>query len=362
MNKELITQWFLGANTGDGFYSLYDGFAAGEHDFLRVIKGGPGGGKSGFMKKIATAALAAGLETEYILCSGDPDSLDGVYIPSLGIGYADGTSPHIMDPRFFGATGDYLNLGEFCDTDAAMTRRPELEAVTREYRGLYTRAYSYLSAARAANPARDGAFLLPEEISAAKHRAVSTADREIPRTRKDTTPGTITRRLVTACTCNGLMILGDTMTGICERVYVLDDRMGLADVFLTQLLAIAVERGVDVIACPRSSAPDKLEALLIPSLSLGYFADGHELELGFKPYRRFRLDGLVDAERMRALRPRLRADAKLASELTSAAIDTLAGAKALHDDLEEIYHPHINFSGLTTATRREIKSLNLGKK
>ena len=37
------TVWFLGSNSEHGFHSLYDGFCAGDGDFLRVIKGGPGG-------------------------------------------------------------------------------------------------------------------------------------------------------------------------------------------------------------------------------------------------------------------------------------------------------------------------------
>ena len=35
----------------------------------------------------------AGLETEYILCSGDPDSLDGLVLPQLGVAIVDGTAP-----------------------------------------------------------------------------------------------------------------------------------------------------------------------------------------------------------------------------------------------------------------------------
>ena len=36
--------YFLGANSKDGFASLYRGFAAGESDRLHIIKGGPGTG------------------------------------------------------------------------------------------------------------------------------------------------------------------------------------------------------------------------------------------------------------------------------------------------------------------------------
>ena len=56
MEKQLITRYFLGANAYSGFYSLYGGFCAGEGDYLRVIKGGPGTGKSALMRRIGAAA------------------------------------------------------------------------------------------------------------------------------------------------------------------------------------------------------------------------------------------------------------------------------------------------------------------
>lgn len=78
---------FLGANSAGGFFSLYGGFCSGEGDFLHLIKAGPGGGKSGFMRRVAQAAADHGYDTECVLCSGDPDSLDGVYIPALHVGF-----------------------------------------------------------------------------------------------------------------------------------------------------------------------------------------------------------------------------------------------------------------------------------
>lgn len=48
-------QYFLGANSRAGFQSLYRYFAAAEGEGLHVIKGGPGTGKSSFMRRIAAA-------------------------------------------------------------------------------------------------------------------------------------------------------------------------------------------------------------------------------------------------------------------------------------------------------------------
>lgn len=92
-----VTRYFLGGNTASGFVSFYGQFCRGPEDFLWVIKGGPGCGKSSFMKTIGKAAENAGLDVEYVLCSGDPDSVDGVYLPALHTGYADGTAPHVLE-------------------------------------------------------------------------------------------------------------------------------------------------------------------------------------------------------------------------------------------------------------------------
>ena len=108
--------YFLGANTAAGFRSLYGGFCRGAGDYLHIVKGGPGTGKSGFMRAVGREAARRGYDVELVRCSGDPGSLDGLYIPALGLGWVDGTAPHVAEPGVFGADSDYVNLGEFCRT------------------------------------------------------------------------------------------------------------------------------------------------------------------------------------------------------------------------------------------------------
>jgi len=100
MSNNRETRFFLGSNSAQGFYSLYDDLTD-RGEFLWILKGGPGCGKSSFMKKIGEAASAAGLEVEYIQCSGDPGSLDAVKIPALKTAYMDGTAPHGTVPNCF---------------------------------------------------------------------------------------------------------------------------------------------------------------------------------------------------------------------------------------------------------------------
>ena len=142
--------FFLGANSGGGFFSLYDQLGRPEDTYdLIVLKGGPGVGKSTMMKAIGAAAEKRGLDVEYIRCSGDPDSLDAVQIPQLKTAAVDGTAPHVIEPRYPAAVDRYVNLGQCYDVDRLKERRREIVACSEGYQAEYRKAYACLHACRA---------------------------------------------------------------------------------------------------------------------------------------------------------------------------------------------------------------------
>ena len=82
--KNCDIKYFLAANSAEGFvshfgdcYNPYDGWRA------YIIKGGPGTGKSSFMKCVVVKAVDKGYSVELCPCSSDPDSLDGVIIKDI---------------------------------------------------------------------------------------------------------------------------------------------------------------------------------------------------------------------------------------------------------------------------------------
>ena len=92
----MTTHFFLVANSGQGFQNLFPRFCDPEdHHYLIVLKGGPGVGKSTMMRRIGQAMEDRGEDVEYLYCSGDPNSLDGVHIPRIRTAIVDGTSPHV---------------------------------------------------------------------------------------------------------------------------------------------------------------------------------------------------------------------------------------------------------------------------
>lgn len=90
-----VTNFFAGANSGSGFQNLFSEILDLEtaRDML-VLKGGPGVGKNTFMREIGKTMEEAGTPVEYLWCSGDPGSLDGVVMPELRCAVVDGTAPH----------------------------------------------------------------------------------------------------------------------------------------------------------------------------------------------------------------------------------------------------------------------------
>ena len=102
MNNGLETRYFLSALTGAGYYALHRQFLRPPERYFCILKGGPGCGKSTFLKRVGDAGRAAGLAVVWLHCAGDPASLDGVYFPEKRSGFFDGTAPHTVDPALFG--------------------------------------------------------------------------------------------------------------------------------------------------------------------------------------------------------------------------------------------------------------------
>ena len=336
------TEFFLGANSGRGFRSFCDEFCSSDGDMLYLIKAGPGGGKSGFMRRIAQAAEAMGYDLEYILCSGDQDSLDGVYIPALKLGFADATAPHVAEPRRFGYDSCYVNLGQFC-------RRSYSEDIPRyqaSYKSFYERAYALLNAAAAVKSAPIPGLITEAELDKCRKRAKSTVMRELGT--KPHGSGKLRHRLISAISCRGEIVLSNTVNSLCKQIYLLDDRCGLAACYLETVIAEAQRLGESLTVCPSPLLPDKPEAVLLPERSLG-FVSSAVMRLN-APYRHVRLDALIPDERLRQCRPELRRAEKTYRALIDEAVLNLSRAKRQHDLLEAAYRPYMDFEALTGFT------------
>lgn len=343
MSEQKSIRYFLGANSENGFYSLYDGFAdCRGGDFLWVIKGGPGCGKSTFMKYIGRAAQEAGLAVEYILCSGDPSSLDGISIPELRCAYVDGTAPHIREAELPAAGSLYLDLGAFYRPEPLRGRREELAALLDSYRARYGRAYALLRAAGLVSPERVPGLPAPETEAAVRDRAAAMARRVLP----EGGGFTEKRRFLSALTCEGHVTLWETAAGQCGRICTLDNELGAAPLFLDELEKQCRQRGLPAVACPDPLHPARLEALLLPQAGTAFLSVTRSRPYPGEVWRHVRLDAMAGADDVRRAREEMRRARRLQNALLEEALASLSAAKRLHDELEGIYNPHVDFAGL----------------
>lgn len=331
--------FFAGANSGGGFRNLFSELADPEtmYDFM-ILKGGPGVGKSTFLRHLGQSMEEAGAQVEYLHCSGDPDSLDGVVIPEIRCAAADGTAPHVLEPRFPAAVDRYVNLGRFYDIAAAKTDAEAVKAHTRACQKAYRQAYSALNAARQVELEAVSSVTLDTARMERRFRGILL--RELRR--KGRQEGGTTRRFLGSVTHQGYVWRFDSVDALCPKVYELADSFGFAGAPLARLHSAAVSRGWDTIACVSPEEPERIEHLLIPGLGLAFVTSRAGMEYGGIPFRRVRLDALARTRKKGTLRFELRMAALLREE----GIKALQEAKAAHDRLEAAYNPYVDFDGV----------------
>ena len=314
---------------------------------LMVLKGGPGVGKNTFMREIGRAMEAAGTPVEYLWCSGDPDSLDGVVVPEIRCAVVDGTAPHVIEPKYPAAVDRYVDLGRFYDLTAAKAAAEEVRARTREYQAAYARAYHCLRAARQVELAAAASVERTFDREKLERRTAGIIARELRR--RGGERGRTARRFLGSITHRGYVWRFDSVEALCPRVYELDDSWELAGEALAVLHGAASEKGWDTIACCAPEDPSRLEHLLIPGLGLAFVTSRPNMAYGKKPFRRVRVDAMAQPEG----RARLRFQARMAALLRGEGVAALKEAKAGHDALEAVYNPYVDFDGVRTLAALE---------
>lgn len=343
--------YFLGANSKDGFISLYSSFPPGEGDLLHIIKGGPGTGKSGFMRRIGQAAEERGLDVHYVRCSGDPGSLDGLYIPELKLAWADGTSPHVLEPAVFGHDSDYVNLGQFCRCPLSPEDGQRAEELNRSYKAIYRQAYSLLSALNSLQEGCVPAVFGADEREKLQKRINAIFNKSFSRSKGG--GGKVEKRFLSALSCLGLYRLPEEFSKLCKLVYSFDSHLGGDRLALELAAEEAERRGLDCLRCLSPLNCDAAEALIFPQAGLA-LTDGSWNVEGAK---HIRADLVLPGE-LRREAASMQARAANASKASlNLALDRLRRAKELHDQLEAVYRPYMDFAALSVFTDKTISEL-----
>lgn len=323
--------YFAGGNTAQGFYSCFEHILPkAQQKRMYYIKGGPGVGKSTLMKRFAKAAEDRGIETAYFHCSSDPDSLDGVSLPALGVGMMDGTAPHVYDPVVPGARDTLLSLGDFLDEKALAPHAGEIAAIQSQISARFARCYRYLAASEQVLCAAPLAVENPAKVREAAEKLAQLLPLRGG-------AGSVRRLFASAFTPRGRVTVTDF--SCFERRVTVDCPFGAHATGLMQhITSKAMERGLHVIQLLDPLMPAHIAHVVIPAHGLAFCTGQHTANAKgewIESDALFDLTGEPDREQS--------FDRNACELLWQRALEQLSAAKALHDDLERFYVQNMDF-------------------
>jgi len=336
---------FAGAGTPEGFVSFFGGISAIEKTEKAIIlKGSSGSGKSTFIKKIGKACENENYDVDYLHCSNDADSLDGVYVPSLRAYVVDGTAPHVSDPIIPAGVEQIFNMGEFIDASEIKANKRKLLSMIAEKTELQKHANNYLKAAKSVY---NNNSLIYERVlnKSALNKKISKITETI-KTLPANSNGANRRFFASAITPKGLKNFIDTI--LHGKVFVLNAKDGMgADIMLAEIQETANRRGHDTESfyCPLK--PSKIEHLTVPQLKLSYTTANEFHKPSVESGETINFEELCSS--FSEHREEMEFNDNLFEMLLKKTMETMKASLMVHESVEKIYITAMDFKRLDEA-------------
>ena len=344
MIESASPRYFAASNSCKGFCNYYgDIFTDTRADRLYIIKGGPGTGKSHFMKVVARRARAEGYRVTEYACSSDPASLDGILLSREGsptLGFLDGTAPHVREPSLPGVKEEIINLGDFWNSRLLAGQSETIHRLTAGKSAAYDRAYAYLAACGEVDIAAESLM----DGCVRKDRMEALADRILRHqpTGETFAPLPALRR---ALGMTGKVCLHTLEQEAADRggtILIPEDYYGLAYRLTGALFVRSRKAFHNLWVSYDPIYPHKIDGLYYPDSGLCILA-GHAEPPEGTAARTLSLRRYADTEGLRAVRGELRHALSLRDRLAESAQRELEGAAKCHFELETIYSAAMDF-------------------
>ena len=331
--------YFAASNSAGGFRSWYrETFDDRRIGRLYAVKGGPGTGKSRFLRDVAEAGRVAGWRAEMIYCSSDPDSLDGIILSREGcesLAVLDATAPHVYEPTRPGCREEIVNLGEFWNAEKLRAQREEIDRLNLGKAAAYRRAYRYLAGYGEMSGSMEE-LTAPFVRDAAIARFASKLTRGIP----DGTRFAPRTALTHGIGMRG-RVMFDTFFAQAESIVLISDCHGSGYRLMREIYRQASEKRLAVRVSRDPILPDRTDALFFEE-SGAVFAVLPEGECRY-PHRTVSMRRFVDTHALRRVRESLGYAERVRRIMLDGAVRELECAAELHFRLESVYERAMNF-------------------
>lgn len=370
----ITRHYFPGNNTPQGFFSYY-GYILSQREASRIIciKGGPGTGKSTFLKKVADKLCEAGESIDFLHCSADENSLDGIVLTDRKIAFVDATSPHVIDPITPGAVDQIINFGDFWNEKKIADCKEDIISYSEETSGWYRIAYNYLAAARKIYDNLSAINDEGIEISEIYKLAADIIAQEYRKYDISFKSGNVKKFFATGITWEGNISHVKSLLQNMKKIYLINVPEGYNNGSFMNILADgAVYRGFDIEAfyCPMD--PEyKIEHLLVPDLQLAFVTTNkwHDLEPWEitgedEQLRDITMIDINDYQSIYFTEKHAGISGKLSRQYESLlreGMDCLARAKENHDIVEKMYIRNMDFEKIDRLAEETVEEI-LGTK
>lgn len=340
--QEANKNYFLAANSCRGFISEFLSNCKEEYKTY-IIKGGPGTGKSSFMKKVAAIAQSKGESVTLCPCSSDPNSLDGIICEKRKIMIIDGTAPHTVDPVYPAVCQEILNFGEFWDNDKIKSKS-EIINITNRNKGLHKTASRYITAA--------GEMLYDNykiALSCCNTKKCKVFAEKLCKNlfKKNDTSSQETVRFLGGITPEGFVTFPKTITQ--KHIIIRDEYFAASSIVLDIIRQNALKNGYDIITLKNPFFPELIDHIIIPELDFAVVSENRFIKFE-TDNRRIHARRFYDSRLIHQSKNRIKFNKRLADELLNSAYFTLSEAKKVHDELEKYYIEAMNFEKLNIFT------------
>lgn len=336
---------FPGGNTSRGFFSFHDQIIPEDAERIFVIKGGPGAGKSSFMRTIGEEFLKLGYDVELHYCSSDNKSLDGVVIKKANVALLDGTAPHVVDPKYPGAVDEILNLGEHWDDSNLIKDKYYIIDINKQMMTRFQSAHRYLRAAKEIQD--DMEAIIGEGVDREKLNKLKTELRYelIDGVNNINRNASIRHLFDSSITPEGLVDYIETIIQSNYICYYLKGGVGTVSSEMLSYLASEYNmKGYAVELYHQPLNPDRLQTLVVEGLKIAVTINP---KTEMKAYKIIDLDTVIDEDKYTDKAELLQKDAETYIKLMEEGVRRIKMAKLLHDDLEKKYVDSMDFGAVT---------------
>lgn len=363
MQNTPVLDFFLGALSPSGFSGWFAQAATEPGAKPRLIKAGPGCGKSTFMRRMGEKGAQTapdGAVIEQIHCSSDPDSLDGVRLPD-GTLYLDATAPHTLDCKYPGAAEQVVSFYDTLDNRYLREHGAEILALGGQNAELLQRAAADFALACGLLQRRRQYAAQALDTEKLDRFTVRLAARTMSR-RRGRQLGAQRIRLLSAPTPGGITVFADTVTKVATTIYVVHDAYGAASArMMKQLTDRARQAGYEAYVCRCASDQRRIDHLLLPELGVAFLTSNSWHPMNFPGQKNIHAARFMDGRMLKSRRGPLQYQKRIAAQLIARTCQTQAEAKRIHDELEKHYIHATDFAAVDAILARQQAELFDGK-